>query len=81
MDSHNSFLREFMAMRKTIIPSAITAGKPAAKEEKKKKPKIEPKQEAQEAGMAEIIEKKPHKKVVIEFMQRRANELSVQKMQ
>ena len=72
-------------MRKTIVPTTPTTptiiqngGRP--KDEKKKKRPIEPKQTTEEAGLAEIVEKKPAKKVVIEYLQKKANELSQEKM-
>ena len=81
MDGHNSFLKEFLNMRKTIVPSSIPVA-PAAKkkDEKKKKRPIEPTQTTESAGLAEIVENKPNKKVVIEYLQKRANELSAEKM-
>ena len=74
---HNPFLRDFMKMRQAVsVP--ITHGKPKV-ENKKPKP-IKPLQEATGPTIGQIIEEKPKKKVVIEFLQLKANKLTEEKM-
>ena len=87
--NQNSFLKEFLEMRKV----AKTTGQsstglasevlPQTKESKKRKqkPQMKAELEREKPGLMTIIEEKPSKKVVIEYLQIRANELTVKKME
>lgn len=46
----------------------------------KTKEALSEKQERKEPGLMTIIEDKPHKRIVIEYLQKRANELTERKM-
>lgn len=53
---------------------------PANPATKKRKEKFTKEQETKDPTLATIIEDKPHKRVVIEFLQKHANSLTEQKM-
>lgn len=79
MSLRNSFLDEFIKMRKEINPlphgkPGVSAVTPARKDVPAKKVVIK------DSGLAHIIEKKPHKRVVLEHLQKRANDLTSEKM-
>ena len=80
MSYRNSFLDEFIKMRKEINPlSHVKPGVspaviPARKDVPAKKAVV------RDSGLAHIIEKKPHKRVVLEHLQKRANDLTSEKM-
>lgn len=92
MSSNNGFLKDFMQMRKELVP-ANHQGRPAVidplpknpsgqKREGKKK-KIEPSAKPTAEGeitMARIIEEKPDRKEMLRFLQTMANELTLKKM-
>ena len=81
MSAVNAFLKDFMEMRKGLAPTKIVGNpKPANPETRKRKAKFKKEQETQDISLMGIIEKKPHKRVVIEFLQNRANELTEAKM-
>jgi hypothetical protein len=84
MNNNNGFLKEFLAMRKELKPSATTSPSPAdvlpKKDKRKPKPQMKKELETEKPGLMGIIENKPHKRVVIEYLQNRANELSEEKM-
>ena len=86
MNNHNAFLKEFLAMRKELTPH-----KPASKSpedvlpklkgnKEKPKAKLSKEQEVDKPGLMTIIQEKPHKKVVIAYLQTKANELTEKKM-
>ena len=72
--NNNPFLRDFLKMRQAVSVPAQTHQK------KKKEPDPIVKIGAPEMTAAKIIEEKPKKSKVIDFMQDRANALTVQKM-
>jgi hypothetical protein len=87
MANNNAFLKEFLNMRKALHPTSSGSSlSPADVLPKKGKPKaktkeaLTEKQETKEPGLMTIIEDKPHKRVVIEYLQKRANELTAKKM-
>ena len=78
----NAFLAQFIEMRRGIAatnPSAaqaVAAQMPASKKAKKPSKK----QSFTDAGVDNIIEHKPGKKEVMEYFQKRADELTAEKM-
>lgn len=78
MSERNSFLSEFMKMRKELNPGITKVSNAPPTAPRKDKPSK--KQEVLNPGLGHIIEKKPHKRIVIEHLQERANALSVEKM-
>jgi hypothetical protein len=84
--NHNSFLKEFLEMRKGLSPSQPATANLAAAvlpqkgTRNKKKPSLTQTQKVQDGGLMHITENKPPKKEVIEYLQKRANELTVEKM-
>jgi hypothetical protein len=78
MSDRNSFLSEFMKMRKELNPGITKVSN--AQQAPPKKDKASKKQEVKNPGLGHIIEKKPHKRIVIEHLQDRANALTVEKM-
>jgi hypothetical protein len=85
MQNNNAFLKEFLAMRKnvtTVAPSLSPTDvlPKKGKAGPKTKEALSEKQQRKEPGLMTIIEEKPHKRVVIEYMQKRANELTEKKM-
>lgn len=82
MSAMNSFLNEFIKMRKEMTPPRNAADAPGAvkKTGTNTKHKSTPSQQVIDTSMQRIIDNKPHKKEVIEYLQERANGLTVQKM-
>jgi hypothetical protein len=93
MSGGNGFLKDFMQMRKAMIP-ANHQGRPGVIDPLPKNPsgqkrtgkqkKQEPTQKQQTEGettMAKIIEEKPERKEVVRFLQTLANELTTKKME
>jgi hypothetical protein len=88
MSATNSFLKEFLDMRKAIKPGqtpTTTTQNPMTKPDgkggkRKKKVKPEPTQKITDMSLQTIIDDKPNKKEVIKFLQQRANDYTVQKM-
>jgi hypothetical protein len=80
--AHNKFLSDFLNMRKqlhaTVAPTV--APTPAVSSNKKGKPNSLTQIEApeKEITLAYIIEKKPKKEKVIEYLEGRAKELTAQ---
>jgi len=71
-----AFLKEFMDMRKNVQKQASPADK-----KKVLKGQVKPIDTgADGTTLASIIEKKPSKKVVAEYLQKRCDELSKEKM-
>ena len=80
MSYRNSFLDEFIKMRKEMNPLPIS-GKPGVSSITPARKDIPSKKAVvKDSGLAHIIEKKPHKRVVLEHLQKRANELTSEKM-
>ena len=83
MQSNNAFLKEFLNMRKNITASSASPADVLPKKKKegaKTKEQLSERQERKEPGLMTIIEDKPEKRVVIEYLQKRANELTEKKM-
>jgi hypothetical protein len=81
MSAVNAFLKDFLEMRKSLTPQQIVGNPtPANPESKKRKEKFTKQQQVKDASLATIIEDKPHKRVVVEYLQKRANALTEQKM-
>jgi hypothetical protein len=80
--SANDFLKKFIEMRKGMAPAPGTqsvAAKDVLPQNKKMK-KMGPRQEITETGLQHIIEAKPGRKVVEEYLQEMCNELTSKKM-
>jgi hypothetical protein len=75
----SSFLNDFIAMRKSLLkaPAQTAQKKPKTPSEKKM---MSPAQNVEESTITRIIEKKPHKREVIEYLQHKANELTEKAM-
>jgi hypothetical protein len=83
MSAVNAFLKDFLEMRKSLAPTTpkiVGNPQPANPTTKKRKEKFTKEQTTQDPTVMTIIEDKPHKRVVIEYLQKRANELTEQKM-
>jgi len=88
MSGTNAFLKEFIAMRKTLAPSGVagdtklTAQTDKGKAKGKGKTKEKPSDPIKMDGItvAKIIEDKPKPKDVVKFLQDRCNELTIKKM-
>jgi hypothetical protein len=85
MSAVNSFLKEFLEMRKGLSKNPgepVQAKKDPKKAvlEPKKKPKMTKEQIVEKPGLMTIVQDKPGRRVVIEYLQNRANELTEQKM-
>lgn len=85
----NGFLKDFMEMRKALVPanhpgrSGVVDPLPKNPSDKGKKKKQQPsftQQTEGEVTMAKIIEDKPPKNDVIRYLQHLANELTTKKM-
>jgi hypothetical protein len=83
--NNNAFLREFLNMRKAVN-TTVSSASPAdvlpkkSKTKAKTKEKLSEIQERKEPGLMTILEDKPPNRVVIEYLQKRANELTEKKM-
>ena len=84
MAAINGFLKEFLDMRKKLEPqlknAADAPGSIKIKGGSKTKSKIEKTQQVLDGGLQHIIENKPIRKDVVAYLQKRANELTVEKM-
>jgi hypothetical protein len=88
MQNHNAFLKDFLEMRKTskISGPSTTSGLASEvlpqtkKSARKPKKQIKAELETEKPGINTIIEEKPHKRVVIEYLQTKSNEYTTQKM-
>lgn len=89
MSNGNGFLKEFMALRKSLQPSMTSPGKmiqPTSAEPPKKKggrpSKQSPLTQSPEGSttLAKIVEEKPKRSVVEDYLQNRANEETIKKM-
>ena len=83
MSAVNGFLKDFMEMRKSLVPPTpkiVGNPTPANPETKKRKEKFTKEQTTKDPSIATIIEDKPHKRVVIEYLQKHANHLTETKM-
>ena len=89
MQNHNSFLKEFLEMRKVASMKNPSSGSGLASEKlpqtkksaRKPKPQIKAALETDKPGINTIIEQKPPKKIVIAYLQEKANELTCKKME
>ena len=83
-NNHNAFLKDFLEMRKQTSPASKSPADVLPKKDTKKKTQLkeEPKSITQtnQPSLQSIIEEKPHRKVLIEFLQNKANEYTLQKM-
>ena len=74
----SSFLNDFIAMRQRLAkPNEVKGMKPKTPSEKKL---MSPAQEVEESTLTRIIETKPPRKEVLQYLQRKANDLTVEKM-
>ena len=89
MSNTNAFLKEFLAMRKSLTPAPVSAAAsskapedvlPKNKNGRKPKAEITKDQQTDKPGLMTIVENKPHKRVVIEYLQHKANDLTEEKM-
>jgi hypothetical protein len=86
MSSTNAFLKEFMSLRKSLVPSGTGAGvsliDPTPKKKGRKHATTAPELAAEDGKMtiAKIVEEKPKFRDVCEFIQNRCNELTLIKM-
>ena len=86
--NHNAFLKDFLLMRKDLAPTqsplthmaheAALPKKGGARQ--KKKPSLKPAPHVENGQLQHIIENKPPKKEVLEYLQNRANHYTVEKM-
>lgn len=83
MNNNNAFLKEFLNMRKGLTALGKSPADVLPKKGKagpKTKEALSEKQERTKPGLMTIIEDKPPKRVVVEFLQERANGLTEKKM-
>ena len=74
----SSFLNDFISMRKGLAkPNEVKGMKPKTPSQKKM---MSPAQEVEESSITRIIETKPPRKEVLQYLQRRANDLTLEKM-
>lgn len=78
----NEFLKQFIEMRKGMTPAPGTKSVAAvdALPKSKKAKKTGPRQEVLETGLQHIIESKPGRKDVEEYLQDMCNKLTASKM-
>jgi len=78
----NDFLRSFLEMRKGMNPAPGNPSRSVVDElpKTKKQKRIGPRQEVTETGLQHIIEEKPGRKVVEEYLQEMCNQLTSKKM-
>ena len=81
MSGLNSFLHEFIRMRKDLVPMKDSS-KASGAVKMKPKSRVSYKKDDVAANhtLAHIIEKKPNRREVIEYLQERANSLTEIKM-
>jgi len=81
-DRANAFLSQFIEMRRGIAAQNPSAAQAAAAQmpKSKKTKKTSSKQAFTDGGIQGIIEHKPGKKEVMEFLQKRCDELTAEKM-
>jgi hypothetical protein len=82
MAATNAFLKEFIEFRKALQPSPTIVGnpKPANPATKKRKEKFTKEQEKKDCSLMTICQEKPHKRVVIDYLQDRCNYFTEAKM-
>ena len=74
----SSFLNDFISMRKGLAkPLVQNTLKPKTPSQKKL---MSPAQDVEESTLTRIIETKPPRKELLQYLQKRANELTVEKM-
>ena len=81
MSGVNAFLHDFIRMRKDMTPFKDSS-KATGAVKMKPKSRVSYKKDtvAENNSLAQIIEKKPHRREVIEYLQERANTMTEQKM-
>lgn len=86
-DGNNGFLKDFMSMRKNLQPSTLHPGKmvsgpPAEKKKGGRPSKQTPLTQSPEGSLtlAKLVEEKPKRGIVEEYLQNRANEETLRKM-
>lgn len=80
---NNEFLKAFIEMRNTIVPSGPAAMNPSASKAlptTKKAKKTSVRQQYSDEGLKGIIEHTPPKKDVAEYLQEMCNKLTAEKM-
>lgn len=82
MNRGNDFLTQFIEMRRGIAAQNPSAAQAAAAQmpASKKAKKTSAKQAFTDGGVQDIIEHKPVKKLVLEYLQKRCDELTSAKM-
>lgn len=82
MSAVNGFLKDFLEMRKALQPSPTIVGnpKPANPAARKRKEKFTQEQEKKDTSLMTICEDKPHRRVVVEYLQDRCNYFTEKKM-
>ena len=82
MSAVNAFLKDFLEMRKSLTPPTKIVGnpQPANPETKRRKKQFKQEQETDGVTLMTIIEKKPHKREVIRFLQNKSNQYTIEKM-
>ena len=82
MSAINSFLGDFIKMRKEMTPPRNAVNAPGAVKKAGTNIKHEPKStiEVIDTSLQRILDNKPPKKEVIEYLQERANAYTVKKM-
>jgi hypothetical protein len=80
--NHNAFLKEFINMRKEAAPVQMAHDKLPKKKgsDTKKKAALKAAPHVENGGLQHIIENKPPRKEVIEYLQNRANHYTIEKM-
>lgn len=76
----NDFLRQFLEMRKAIAPSGAAAAHIDPKSTSKRAKKTSSVQKITDGGLQHIIENKPGRKDLEEYMQHRCDELTAERM-
>jgi hypothetical protein len=92
MSGTNSFLKEFLTLRKSLSPSDIAASaavgalgsappvRAAPRTRMNKKKDAGPEKKEHDTTLASIVEKKPGIKDMYRYFQQRANDLTIAKM-
>ena len=76
----NDFLRQFVEMRKAIAPNGAMAARVDPTPTSKRAKKTSSAQKVEGGGLQHIIENKPGRKEVEEYLQKKCDELTAEKM-
>ena len=76
----NDFLRQFIEMRKAVAPNGAQAARVDPTPTSKRAKKTSSVQKVTDGGLAHIIENKVGRKEVEEYLQKRCDELTADKM-